>query len=235
MNIGVSKFSLLSSTEAADWSEQVLQASALWQRRAKGVDFYTLGAAHYLDLNPYQTTDHYLTLVHRYNPSLWDRFEPLYRYLACFCTDCFGGSFTFHENLALPGFHIFGPVPSAPAAFFNSVYFLQGGTIHVHPLPELLPSLLGVSKRQLTSSMYSLTLALSLPARGGGLNIWLDDAEREGPVFCAYQVGWMYGFDGDVRHQIAPISIDQLCCAESRRITMQCHLITLNQTTYLFF
>ena len=71
MAIGVSELFLLSGEEAADWSEQVLQASALWQRRAKGVDFYTLGAAHYLDLNPQQTTDHYQALVHRYNPILW--------------------------------------------------------------------------------------------------------------------------------------------------------------------
>ena len=115
--IGVSELFLLSGEEAADWSEQVLQASALWQRRAKGVDFYTLGAAHYLDLNPQQTTDHYQALVHRYNPSLWQRFEPLYQKLALFCADYFGGSFSFHQNLALPGFHVFGPKPSAPDSF----------------------------------------------------------------------------------------------------------------------
>ena len=235
MATGISKFSLLSSEEAKDWSEQVLQASALWQRRAKGVDFYTLGAAHYLDLNPHQTTDHYQTLVHRYNPSLWERFEPLYWRLANFCADYFGGSFGFHENLALPGFHVFGPKPLAPDSFFNAMYFRQGGRVHSHPLPELLPSLLGVSKRQLASSMFSLTLALDLPAKGGGLNIWVDDVEREGPVFCPYQVGWMYGFGGDLKHQIAPVPLDQLRCAESRRITLQCHLITLNQMTYLFF
>lgn len=235
MASGISEFPLLSVEEAAYWSEQVLQASALWQRRAKGVDFYTLGAAHYLDLNPYQTTDHYQTLVHRYNPSLWERFEPLYCRLAHFCADYFGGRFGFHEVLALPGFHVFGPKPSASAAFFNPVYFRQGGSIHAHPLPELLPSLLGASKRQLASSMYSLTLALSLPSKGGGLNVWMDDGEGDDPVFCPYQVGWMYGFGGDVRHQIAPVSLDQLGCAESRRITMQCHLIKLGQLTYLFF
>lgn len=235
MAIGINEFSLLSVEEAADWSEQVLQASALWQRRAKGVDFYTLGAAHYLDLNPQQTTDHYQALVHRYNPSLWQRFEPLYRRLVCFCTDYFDSSFSFHENLALPGFHVFGPKPSAPDSFFNAVYFRQGGTVHAHPLPELLPSLLGVSRRQLASSMYSLTLALSLPSKGGGLNIWMDDADSGDPVFCPYQVGWMYGFDGDVRHQIALVPLDQLGCTESRRITLQCHLIKLGQTTYLFF
>ena len=49
MATGISKFSLLSSEEATDWSEKVLQASALWLGRAKGVDFYTLGAAYYLD------------------------------------------------------------------------------------------------------------------------------------------------------------------------------------------
>ena len=235
MATGISKFSLLSSEEATDWSEQVLQASALWKRRAKGVDFYTLGAAHYLDLNPHQTTDHYQTLVHRYNPSLWERFEPLYWRLAHFCADYFGGSFGFHENLALPGFHVFGTKPSAPDSFFNAVYFRQGGRIHSHPLPELLPPLLGISRSQLASSMYSWTLALSLPLKGGGLNIWMDDVDRGDPIFCPYQVGWMYGFDGDLRHQIAPVPLDQLGCAESRRITMQCHLITLNQMTYLFF
>ena len=235
MATGICKFSLLSREEATDWSEQVLQASALWQRRAKGVDFYTLGAAHYLDLNPHQTTNHYQALVHRYNPILWQRFEPLYWRLAHFCADYFGGSFGFHENLALPGFHIFGPKPSAPDSFFNAVYFRQGGRVHSHPLPELLPSLLGVSKRRLASSMYSLTLALDLPSKGGGLNIWVDDVEREGPVFCPYQVGWMYGFGGDVRHQIAPVPLDQLGCAESHRITLQCHLIEVDQTKYLFF
>ena len=235
MATGISKFSLLSSEEATDWSEQVLQASALWQRRAKGVDFYTLGAAHYLDLNPQQTTDHYQDLVHRYNPSLRERFEPLYWRLAHFCADYFGGSFGFHENLALPGFHVFGPKPSAPDSFFNAVYFRQGGRIHSHPLPELLPPLLGISRSQLASSMYSLTLALNLPSKGSGLNTWVDDAEREEPIFCSYQVGWMYGFGGDVRHQIAPVSLDLLGFAESRRITLQCHLIEVDQTTYLFF
>ena len=83
--------------------------------------------------------------------------------------------------------------------------------------------------------MYSLTLALGLPLKGGRLNTWVDDAEGEEPVFCPYQVGWMYGFDGDLRHQIAPVPSDQLGCAESRRITLQCHLIEVDQTTYLFF
>ena len=93
MATGISKFSLLSSEEATDWSKQVLQTSALWQRRAKGVDFYTLGAPHYLDLNSQQTTDYYQTLVHL--PLSLGTFEPLYRRLVCFCTDYFGGSFPF--------------------------------------------------------------------------------------------------------------------------------------------
>ena len=124
MAIDIRKFPFLSHKDATEFSQQVLQESELWHRRAKGVDYYTLGAAYYLDLNPYQTANRYQYLAHKYNPTLWKRFEPLYRHLANYCSDQFGGIFAFHEKLALPGFHIFGPKPLAEPGSLNHFFQL---------------------------------------------------------------------------------------------------------------
>ena len=231
----ISRFSFLSPVEASKWSDQVVDLSMHWLCRAKGVDFYTLGAAHYLDLNPYQSTDRYQTFVRRYNPILWKNFEPLYRHLLEFCSNQFEHPFAYHKELALPGFHIFGPKPKSPHKFFNSVYFSRGGSIHVHPIPRLLPSLLSMSKQELASSLYSLTIPLSLPASGGGLSVWNDSCKDTKSSFYPYQLGYMYGFEGSLKHQIAPVSLHYMDSVDSRRITIQCHLIDIDHVSYLFF
>ena len=114
----------------------VFECSQFWSQRARGIDFYTLGAACYLDLVLQRSINQYVDAASKWNPILWDYFEPFYQQLVDRLTQRFACDFRFHPRVALPGFHVFGPKPDRPASMFNKVLFQKGGTIHQHPTPN---------------------------------------------------------------------------------------------------
>ena len=47
----LNELQLLTPSECSHWCDVVLTASSHWKRRARGIDFYTLGAAYCLDVH----------------------------------------------------------------------------------------------------------------------------------------------------------------------------------------
>ena len=116
----------------------MLSVSRRWKRRARAIDFYTLGAAYYLDVNNDGLASYSLRLG-KVNPALSKLFGDLYTLILERFEQVFGCPFSFHDGLALSGFHVFGPRPGHLASFLNPDFFERGGTIH--NLPRLNVSL----------------------------------------------------------------------------------------------
>ena len=73
----LNEFHLLAPSECSHWCDVVLSVSRRWKRRARGIDFYTLGAAYYLDVNNDGLASYSLRLG-KVNPALSELFGDLY-------------------------------------------------------------------------------------------------------------------------------------------------------------
>lgn len=174
----LNEFQLLTPSECSHWCDVVLSASSHWKRRVRGVDYYTLGAAYYLDVDQEDFAS-YVFKLSKVNPVLNELFGALYALILERFEKIFGCPFCFHNGLALPGFHIFGPRPGRLASFLNPAFFGRGGTIHNHPTPQFLAELIGCPFDHLSPYFDSVTIPLCLPAGGGGLNFWANALDNE--------------------------------------------------------
>ena len=230
----LSEFQLLTPSECSHWCDSVLSASSHWTRRARGIDFYTLGAAYYLDVDD----DGFASYIHRLgkmNLVLNELFGGLYRLILDRFEQAFGCPFCFHDGLALPGFHVFGPRPSRLASFWNPVFFDRGGTIHTHPTTRPFAELIGCNYNKLPPYFDSVTIPLRLPAGGGGLNFWPNGLDNEKPMYRSYSEGNAVHFSGELWHQIAPYRPASTMPRQDYRITLQCHFLRLEGSAILFF
>ena len=216
----MNEFHLLAPSECSHWCDVVLSVSRRWKRRARGIDFYALGAAYYLDVNNDGLASYSLRLG-KVNPALSELFGDLYALILERFEQVFGCPFSFHDGLALPGFHVFGPRPGHLASFLNPVFFERGGTIHNHPTPQCLAELIGCSLDCLPPYLDSVTIPLRLPAAGGGLNVWPNGPENENSIYCSYAEGLAVHFTGELWHQIAPYRSSPTESRQDYRITLQ--------------
>ena len=212
----------------------VLTASSHWKRRARGIDFYTLGAAYYLDVHDDGSSVYSLRLG-KTNPVLNGLFGGLYELILDRFEKAFDCPFSFHDGLALPGFHIFGPRPGRLASFLNPIFFERGGTIHNHPTPQYLANLIGCLENDLPRYFDSVTIPLRLPAAGGGLKTWPSGVDNKKSIYRPYSVGKAVHFSGDLWHQIAPYQPSSSVSKPDYRITLQCHFVHLEGSAILFF
>lgn len=155
----LNEFRLLTSAECSHWCDVVLSASSHWKRRARGIDFYTLGAAYYLDVDAFVS---YSLRLGKMNPVLNELFAGLYGLVLGRFEQVFGCPFCFHDGLALPGFHVFGPRPGRLPSFLNPAFFDHCGTIHSHPMPSCFAELIGCLPDDLPSDFDSVTIPLCL-------------------------------------------------------------------------
>lgn len=215
---------------------------ARWTRRDMFADFYTLGAASYLDA--VRDVDDYLARAAVLNPVLRSRFAGLYEAVIAALSPVFGPC-ALHDPLAHPGFHVFGHRPGATNNRFT-ITSMQGLTGSIHADRQFEPHGAAWSRFgdvDLDHTM-TFTLALELPARGAGLCFWGDDTMAaygaddafaahvveafdfqalkgvEPPAVVPYRVGALFYFLGQGRHVIAP-SWD--LSPADRRITLQGH------------
>ena len=228
------EFRLLTAPECSHWCDVVLSASSHWKRRARGVDFFTLGAAYYLDVDDDAFVSYSLRLG-KMNPVLNELFADLYELILGRFEQVFGCPFCFHGGLALPGFHIFGPRPGRSPSILNPAFFDRGGTIHHHPLPRSFAELIGCLPDDLPTDFDSVTIPLCLPASGGGLNVWPNGIDDEQPVFHSYSVGQAVHFNGELWHQLAPYRPSSNDSQPDYRITLQCHFFRMHGSSILFF
>ncbi len=245
---------IFSAEEAAAISAHVDEELTRWVRREVWpVDFYTLGAASYLDAVADLAA--YADAAHATNPALRARFGWVYDALIARLEPVFGRC-TLQEPLAHPGFHIFGHRPSHEnnAVTVRAMQSLVASIHHdrQHAPHEAVWSTFAEVDR---AHPLTFTVAIELPEHGAGLCVWDDDtiaAYDDGSAFVAhvraldyqgvrsvpapqvvpYRLGGLFYFVSDLRHQIAPsLSLSP----SDRRLTLQGHGMLCDGAWRLYF
>ena len=225
---------MLSPQDCLAIVEQVMALSDHWLQRAP-VDFYTLGAASYLDgsweLEPYRA--HRIAL----NPVLLQDFPGMYSALKTTLSSALQAEGEFAPELALPWFHVFAVRPGQAMLPATSAFAAAGGSIHLDLQYNAHATFWKRFEQVDWEHPLSFTLPLQLPIGGGGLNIWpaslsaLDCAEAE-PIRVDYRSGEMVWFCAPLWHQIAPL---QGATRQDRRITLQGHGLRCDGRWLLYF
>ena len=221
---------VLDAAEVARVHADVHDARPRWTRRDPVHPFFTLGAASYLDARKGQFS-HYQALARAGNPELAATFGWVHEKLRRAVSEVVGSEARYDDRLALPGFHVHLRDPEQ---------VIPPASIHFDLQFELIDwSRIGVADGR---EQLSLTLAISLPAEGGGLMVWNinrmddrgDDATRPGaptwpptatPRRHPYTPGHLAVHSGHQLHQMAPAHDPQ---PTDERITMQAHALPVD-------
>jgi hypothetical protein len=218
--IGVETAPFLSEPECEELCAQVHALEPHWVQRLPGLPMYTLGAAAYLD--GAGSEQPYLDAAAKYNPILEQHFAWLYRRLEAAFTERFKAPVAYPAGKALPGFHVFLAHPA---------FILAQPSIHA----DLQYRQTDWSWSRSIARPFSFTVALALPADGGGLHVWdvsirdlegLSNDEKArmlratGERFVPYRRGELLLQLG---HQIHRISTPQSMAEGDQRVTFQGH------------
>jgi hypothetical protein len=219
----VTRLPLLGDVACDSVVAEVLAQRARWKRRGTA-EFYTLGAASYLDGG-----DGYEARTAELNPILLARFAPLYAHLRERLAEALGAPVVLADGKAVPGFHVWG-VPGIPTGPHASLHFdLQYEKL-------LWPD----GDASAGAASISFTLPLLLPRRGAGLSLWDTTYERVQAFFARtafpgtlddllplfaehvepYARGELLVHSGHQLHRIAPIPEVE---PDDLRITLQGH------------
>jgi hypothetical protein len=182
----------------------------------------TLGTASYLDAS---NSAEYEGLSQKSNPLLIEHFPDLLdKVLKFFQAKCPGSTVAYRENCGVPGFHIFN---------CNNLFAMPVASVH----KDMQWNRLSYSDDEEIdkNNTLSFTLALELPAGGGGL--YTFEKTLGGTVgmiiphpllYAAstkkkieYKVGYMVTHNGQTFHMIAPCKASK----DKYRITLQGHAI----------
>jgi hypothetical protein len=225
---------LLSGDECAAVRESVLAIREHWTRWYPDLPFFTLGAASYRDAAS-AGLDAYREKSRLLNPILSERFGWLHERLRAALTSEFGREFFYDTSFALPGFHVFE---------FHDSFACPSASVHV----DLQFKDLDWSRWQAVDleDQISLTLAIRLPAGGGGLRLWpvtyaeirdmrtaeLQRIVAEEPVLHRYREGCLVVHSGYQLHQIAPAPGMR---PGDERITLQAHALSVDGGYLLYW
>jgi hypothetical protein len=228
---------VLTADESRRIVDDVHAERARWTTRYPETEFEfsTLGAASYLDAS-YGQFETYQALARTLNPVLRARFDWLLERLRCAVAAAVAGPVRYDDRLALPGFHIFLYRPEQRSR----------ASLHYDLQYELIDwTRIGTPD---TASQLSLTLALALPASGGGLLVWninrleilrLPEDERRAHMRAnrfathhTYAIGSLALHSGHQLHQIAPTTDPQ---PGDQRITLQAHTLRVDDEWILYW
>jgi hypothetical protein len=222
----ITSLTLLNASELERVEDRIKELRTHWiPRGAEPANFFTFGAASYLD-DPAE----YPRTAAALNPILSDAFSWLYERLLDFLSKRLRAPATFAPGLGLPGFHIW----LTPAIFIRPEASIHFDLQYLRAWPSLEGADL---KRPL-----SFTMAIRLPRRGGGLNVWdvaydryLNFREQTGArlqpkditllverLRHPYTPGGMALHSGHLLHQIG--EIDEVWPGDER-ITLQGHAL----------
>ena len=225
---------LLTGTECAAIREDVLALREHWTSWIPGVPFFTVGAASYKDAAT-AGFDAYREKARALNPILRARFGWLHERLRAALARELGREFFYDPLLALPGFHVFG---------YHEAFTRPGAAAHVDLQFKDLDW--GRWENVDPEDQLSITLAIRLPAQGGGLQLWpvtyaeiremkAEELKRileTEPAFHAYREGRLVVHSGYRLHQIAPAADMR---PEDERITLQAHAIAVSRGYVLYW
>lgn len=220
-----------------------------WTRRAPSpLPIYTLGAATYLDAQ--QSSTAYKQVAGVKNTVLRHHFNWLHTRLIDFLCVHFGAA-VLEQDLALPGFHIFGgrrdrPLPQSLCQFLEKT----PASVHIDiPYRNHFSHWLQYTEIDFLHPL-SITVCIELPTHGSGLHTWhaldketelhghpiidhrFDKSQLANPDYNAYQRGWIYVSSGHHIHQIA---LSQTFLPNDRRLTLQAHAIRCDGLWRVFF
>ncbi len=200
--------------------ESIMGLANKWERRSKD-PFYTLGAASYLDAQPWKPKlgiQYYIENAAEKNVFLIENFS--YQYATLFKilkNNILNGKIALLH--ALPGFHI-----------FKSCKEFQNPT---------MPSIhRDIQYQNLTwpgpiENTFSFTIPIKIPKSGAGLIYWERTGFSEESEFhINYNVGDIIYHFGLIKHQIAPF---KEVVEKELRITMQGHGVLINGAWYLYW
>ena len=219
-SVPVSGHDLFTEHECAGLRDRVLDSRSHWITR--GLQFYTLGAASYLDAAV--NREQYATAATRLNPVLARDFADVYARLVDFFQGLLRQPVSVDGDLALPGFHVFeftggyrDPLQIAERAHFDLQWAL------LRPAGQ-------------APQTMSFTVPIELPSGGGAMQLWnaryrelvrADVAAREyarvhGSRRLSYSVGQTVLHDGLILHAIGESLTSR---PHGQRITLQGHLM----------
>jgi hypothetical protein len=225
----------LSQEETKKVLDLIHSLKPYWEERAgKGIPFYTLGTAAYMDAAEHGAI-YYKKKAERTNPLLREHFSFLYESLLATLEKFTAKKVVFEKELALPGFHIFQYYELFKKPIASPHYDLQFDRFewnyknvdYDHPL--------------------SFTLALKLPTGGGGLNYWdlyyndykklnrmemAEIAEKNTMHYLPYEIGKIAIHEGFMLHRIAPAKDMQ---AGDERITLQGHGLICDDVLHVYW
>ena len=220
---------VLDAAEVDRVHADVHAARSRWTRRDPVHPFFTLGAASYLDARKGQFA-HYQALARGGNAELAATFGWVHEKLRQAVSTVVGSEARYDDRLALPGFHVHLRDPEQ---------VIPPASIHFDLQFELIDwNQLGVADGR---EQLSLTLAIALPAEGGGLMVWninrmaieamSDEARREHMRVNRhaerhpYTPGHLAVHSGHQLHQMAPAHDPK---PTDERITMQAHALPVD-------
>ena len=153
----LSEHELIGATECAAIAHRVLGLRSHWTRRSSG-EFYSLGAASYLDAT--RGPEPYLAAARVTNKLLLDHFGGLYDRIVAFFRELLDEEVSLDVERAAPGFHVFvlrgedrsGDNPARRAHFDHQWRLAYPGA-----RPE---------------GTLSFTLAIATPSGGAGMALW---------------------------------------------------------------
>mgnify|MGYP005728241785 CR=1 FL=1 len=167
-------YGILTAEEIKRVEDNVDSIDKCWLNRSMcnpRVPFWTLGAVTYLE-----GCDN-ITQYHRHrkalNPVLKKTFSWFYDIVERRMSEELGDLVVFDDNLALPGFHIFGPKKGVTMTAQECHMLEQPlASIHTDIQYKEHMSYWNTFKEVDLKDVLSFTMAIRLPSNGGGLYIW---------------------------------------------------------------
>ena len=171
--------------------------------------------------------DYYAACARAENRLLYRHFRLVHERVAAFFEHRYALPVVYAEELAVPGFHVFGfPAPGE----------YEGGGWHVDALETQVPSL--VARRSAITAVVNFTVPIVLPDGGSGLDLEADapgapPARRGGgePVTVPYRAGTVVFTETELWHRI---SASRCFSPGQRRVTYQGHGVRLDGR-WIFF
>lgn len=206
-----------------------------WDRRHFLFPFFTLGVPTYMDADPADLQNSYLNKVSTRNQVLHEYLGWMYQRLADCLSNHLSAPVEYHPQYSLPGFHIY---------LYNDL-FSRDDLTSTHF--DLQYNQLKWEEKVDFDNSLSLTLAVTLPHKGGGMFYWdlfFADAGKLNPDeilklresktrnYFSYQPGKLLVHKGNFLHQVAPF---QDPTPGDERITLQGHMAFYHGSWHLYW
>jgi hypothetical protein len=227
----ISQHEVLRLHECDTISDQVIALRERWTQRGEGKDFFTLGAATYLDAPGRRAA--YLTAANDTNLLLRKTFAGLYDRVRRGFEDLLGRPVLYDSECPLPGFHIF--------EFYGADQSNDKPSSRAHFDLQWMHTMAGSSPDE----TLSFTLLIEEPLGGASLEIWpamcshlllgfdaLKYAASHPSQTLRYRRGHMLVHNGLLLHAIGLASVPR---PKGRRITFQGHGVRIAQGWKLYW